>query len=144
MIDRYPCAHCDSSGTCHCAADGKSCAVCVKKNRLRADSYGGSDRNDSIVCSVCKGIGSVEPASLGFRKHFTASLALIFVGLAFTVIIIFGLRDSAHFETVLAFAGTLIGSVTGFYFGGARSSVQEARAETAEKSPSRVEDAPKT
>lgn len=132
MTDRYPCAHCSTTGTCRTATDGKSCAVCVRKNRLKADNYGGSARNDAIICSVCRGIGSVEPVSLGFQKHFTSSLALVFVGLALIIIIIFGVMGSEHFETVLAFAGTLIGSVTGFYFGGARGSIPESRAESTE------------
>ncbi len=134
MTDRYPCAHCSTSGTCKTANDGKSCAACVRKNGLQADNYGGSACNDAIVCSVCRGIGSVEPVSLGFQKHFTSSLALVFVGLAFTIIIIFGVMGDQfiHFETVLAFAGTLIGSITGFYFGGARRSNHDSRGETME------------
>lgn len=126
MADRYPCAHCGSSGTCRNAADGKSCAVCVEAHGLVEDDYGGSACNDAIVCSVCKGMGTTETVSLRFQKHFTASLALVFVGLAFVIIVIFGVQGSEHFETVLAFAGTLIGSVTGFYFGGVRGSKSKA------------------
>ncbi len=125
MTDRYPCAHCSSTGTCKIATDGKSCAVCVRKHGLKADNYGGSGCNDAIACSVCRGIGSVEPVSLGFQKHFTASLALVFVGLAFLIIIIFSVMKPEHFETVLAFAGTLIGSVTGFYFGGTKHPIHD-------------------
>lgn len=124
MVDRYQCAHCGSTGTCRNASDGKSCSVCVRQHRLEPED------NDPIVCSVCRGIGSVEPVSLGFQKHFTASLALVFVGLAFVVIFVFGVYVPEHFEKVLVFAGTLIGSITGFYFGGTQRFVRRPRSES--------------
>ena len=63
--------------------------------------------------------------SLGFQKHFTPSLALVFVGLAFLTIILLGWRESEHFESVLTFASTLIGGITGFYFGGSGKSKRQ-------------------
>ena len=130
MAIRNRCAHCEGIGTCK-NDSGKSCAACVKRNKL-----GGSETGYcGLPCSICRGSGTVEPTSLKFQNRFTPVLASAFVGLAFIAIGVFGFFRETHFPAILAFAGTLIGSVTGFYFadrGEARRQFADTEVETAE------------
>ena len=80
-----------------------------------------------LVCSVCWGKGVAEPSQSKWEYRFPAVLAIIFVALGFgTLLVVFLVpllksgADSQQFDKVLVFVSTLVGSVTGYYFGGER------------------------
>lgn len=103
------CAHCSASGCCSSGANGNSCAACQKSQNLRNEAPG-------LVCSVCKGIGVIEPKTVRINKRIVPVLALFIVYVALGLVMVN--THSDHFSEILAFAGTLIGSITGYYFGG--------------------------
>lgn len=112
---RVPCAHCKSTGTCANSENETSCAVCVAKHKL--PSHSSPERlYTGVVCSVCSGQGQVEPFTVRLQQRIVPLLALVLVYAALLLIWSFASRENFH--ELLAFAGTLIGSVTGFYFGG--------------------------
>ena len=112
---RIQCAHCKSSGTCATAGSGASCAVCVSKHKLPA-ATSQDQRHTGIVCSVCSGHGHVEPFTTRLQQRIAPLLAIVLVYAALGLI--WSHASKENFHELLAFAGTLIGSVTGFYFGG--------------------------
>jgi len=59
-----------------------------------------------------------ETASSQWDYRFPGILAIVFIGTAFGLLYYF--HDSPHFDRILVFVSTLIGSVTGYYFGGER------------------------
>ena len=105
-----PCAHCGGTGTCRNGSAGESCAVCLKKNKIDAQASTG------LVCSVCCGYGAVEPRTARLRNLIAPVFALLIAGTALGLAWFFA--GDEHFTEVLAFAATLIGSITGYYFGG--------------------------
>jgi hypothetical protein len=105
------CAHCQGSGTCKNGEDDSSCFVCLKARKLTTN-----DKQTGLVCSVCKGLGVVEPLTARLRNRIVPVLALLIVYVAMYMLMHFANTD--HFNEVLAFVATLIGSVTGYYFGG--------------------------
>lgn len=121
-LDRLPCAHCSQTGTCTNGSEGQSCAVCVRHKSPFWRIFGAKVSNASIgiICSVCDGIGSVEPFSVRLHKRIVPLLALFIVYIALFLILRLATEDD--FDQILAFAGTLIGSITGYYFGGKRTS----------------------
>jgi hypothetical protein len=72
-----------------------------------------------MPCSICKGRSTIEPTSLKIQNRLVPTLAVLFVLIAFYFIYFF--HKTEHFDKVLVFAGTLIGSITGFYFGGEKN-----------------------
>ena len=108
--DSLPCAHCGGSGTCRNGNAGDSCAVCIKKNKIEGQSSAG------LVCSVCLGYGTLEPKTARLRNFIAPVFALLIVYTALGLAWFFAGDD--HFSEVLAFAATLIGSITGYYFAG--------------------------
>jgi len=115
--DYVPCAHCQASGTCRNGEENRSCALCVKKAQIK------SDASEGLICGVCKGLGVAEPQTLLIRNRITPVLAWVIVCIA--LLLIFYLAEKENFHEVLAFAATLIGSVTGYYFGG-RSKIKKS------------------
>ena len=105
-----PCAHCGATGTCRNGSANDSCAVCVKKNRIEGQPSTG------LVCSVCQGHGAIEPRTTRLRALIAPVIALVIVYTALGMAWFFAGDD--HFTEVLAFAATLIGSISGYYFGG--------------------------
>ena len=105
-----PCAHCGAAGTCRNGSAGDSCAVCIKKNRIEGQPLTG------LVCSVCQGYGAVEPRTGRLRNLIAPVFALLIVSSALGLAWFFA--GDEHFTEVLAFAATLIGSITGYYFAG--------------------------
>jgi hypothetical protein len=76
-------------------------------------------KHTGLVCSVCFGRGLAETASSKWDYRFPGILAILFISVAFGLLYYFS--NSAHFDTILVFISTLVGSVTGYYFGGERS-----------------------
>jgi hypothetical protein len=122
--DFIPCPHCDKTGTCHRGGGDKSCGRCIAgrwlwKKLPKDDDYVG------LVCSVCSGKGLVEPYALKIERLFPFFLAAGLAALGFSLLFIRpgGLTP----EQSLPFVGTLLGSITGYYFGGERARALEAR-----------------
>jgi hypothetical protein len=76
------------------------------------------------VCSVCGGVGTAEPKTLRFLNSFLPYFAAGFVTLLLLSLLILAFRDGSYFHDFLTFAGTAIGSVTGYYFGGTKHQPQ--------------------
>jgi hypothetical protein len=139
MIERISCLHCEKTGTCRNGVDGVSCATCSRKGSRYGDH---SDAPKGLVCSVCEGRGSVEPFTLKLQNRFLPFFAMGFVVLllAFIAIAYFS-NNGKGFETILGFAGTLIGSITGYYFGGKQIDVStESKTDTLASPPPRSQE----
>jgi hypothetical protein len=64
------------------------------------------------------GRGSVEPFSLKLQNRFLPFFAMGFVFLLLVFLAVALYLGTANFDKIIGFAGTLIGSITGYYFGG--------------------------
>ncbi|MCB2141226.1 molecular chaperone DnaJ [bacterium] len=106
---RFPCAHCQGSGTCSSGKDGESCAVCIKEGKAKTNSFG-------LVCSVCGGIGIAELKTDRINRRVTPVLAIFIAYFALFIVFWFGVTGNKLFSEVLAFSATLTGSITGYYF----------------------------
>ena len=106
----YPCAHCSQSGTCSSGEEGHSCYVCIGENELKGKSYVG------IVCGVCNGIGLVEPKTERINKRIEPILAIFIIYSLLLGVYISALLNSQYFSEILAFSGTLLGSIVTYYF----------------------------
>ncbi|QBE66345.1 molecular chaperone DnaJ [Pseudoduganella lutea] len=104
----YPCAHCKETGACSTGHNGLSCAVCVGEHTLKGEHYG-------LACGVCGGMGKAEPRTERINKRMAPILAYSMVIL---LLIAIGLAayTNKHLSEILAFAGTVIGAITGHYF----------------------------
>jgi len=120
MLDFVTCKHCGETGTCTSGSDGNSCARYAAFWINHVPNYQPKESEKGLVCSVCWGKGVTEPTSSKWQNRFTPILASCFVVLAIVMVILFGLLKLEGFDKVLVFASTLIGSVTGYYFGGER------------------------
>jgi hypothetical protein len=105
----YPCAHCQGSGTCATGKEGESCCVCIKESKSNKDSHG-------IVCSVCGGLGLAELKTDRINKRVTSFLAILIAYFALIMVFVLAVTNNKYFSEALAFSGTLIGGITGFYF----------------------------
>lgn len=106
----YPCAHCSGVGTCKSGQEGQSCAVCVKESELKGRVFIG------LPCSICGGIGQAEPKTERINKRMPALLGFFLVFLLSTFVFFAAVTNSNYFSEILAFSGTLIGTVLGFYY----------------------------
>ena len=106
----YPCAHCAGVGTCKNGQGDLSCAVCIKDNELKGKEFQG------VPCGVCGGIGQAEPRTERINKRTPAILGFSVVFTLMFGVLFCGIFESRYFSEVLAFSGTLIGTVLGFYF----------------------------
>lgn len=106
----YPCAHCSGVGTCKNGVNESSCAVCVKEQELKDKDLIG------LPCGVCGGIGLAEPRTERINKRMPAILGFTVVFLLMSGVFISATLKSPYFSEVLAFSGTLIGTVLGFYY----------------------------
>jgi hypothetical protein len=113
--ERIPCAHCKSTGTCS-AADGSACAFCSARGSLHWQDF--SKTPKGLPCGICEGKGSVEPLSLKIHNRFLPVFAMCFVSALLVLIAGVLIWSPSSFEKVIGFAGTLIGSITAYYFGG--------------------------
>jgi hypothetical protein len=88
----------------------------------KKDGLPKQDENEykGLVCSVCHGRGLAESSRLEWEYRFPAILAGIFVTFAF-FLLYFSKRMGVDPSQVLTFAGTIVGSITGFYFSGAKT-----------------------
>jgi hypothetical protein len=106
----YPCAHCSGIGICKSGQEAQSCTACIKANEVKGKDFFG------LPCSICGGIGQAEPKTERINKRMPALLGFAVVFLLITFVFFAAVTNSKYFSEVLAFAGTLIGTVLGFYF----------------------------
>lgn len=106
----YPCAHCTGTGTCKNGSANSSCNVCIKDNELKGKEHIG------LACGICGGLGLAEPKTERINKRITPLLALTIVFLLLSGVFFSAITNNPHFNEILAFSGTLIGTVLGFYF----------------------------
>ena len=111
MNQLYPCAHCSGSGTCTNGKENESCFVCNKEAKAKVGSK-------NLVCSVCGGIGLAEIKSDRINRRTAPLLAILIAYFALIFVFFLAFTNNQHFSEGLAFSGTLIGSITGYYFGG--------------------------
>ena len=121
MPDYVTCKHCNETGTCKNGKDGISCSRCTAYWAEAIKGFQSSGSESGLVCSVCWGKGIAEPSSSKWVYRFPAILAIIFVVLAFFLLVLFGWREYNHFDKLLVFVSTLVGSITGYYFGGEKA-----------------------
>jgi hypothetical protein len=107
--ERIPCKHCNETGTCSTGVNGTACAVCAKRYPEAAMG---------LPCCICEGRGSVEPFSLKLYNRFLPFFAMGFVAILLIIVCVSVWSSGHKFDKVIGFAGTLIGSITGYYFGG--------------------------
>jgi hypothetical protein len=119
------CAHCKKLGTCESGGGGKSCAVCIAYWRKEHKLFQDTDGAMGLICSSCKGKGAVEPhGAARWDYRYPAALATLlalfsFLLLFFTYFVTY--KGGEAFNKSLVFVGTLLGSVTGYYFGRERN-----------------------
>lgn len=107
----YPCKHCSETGICSSGESENSCHACAKYHELSKNKvYVG------LACGTCGGLGQSEPLTERLNKRTKPLLAIgiVFVLLLITAVLAF--TESPNFSAFLAFSGTLIGSITTFYF----------------------------
>jgi hypothetical protein len=111
--ERIFCKHCNGTGTCSTGLNGVACAVCAKRGSKFRDY---SEVAMGLPCLICEGRGSIEPFSLKLHNRFLPFFAMGFVTLLLFLVGYAVFADKS-FDKVIGFAGTLIGSITGYYFG---------------------------
>ena len=119
MAELVACKHCNESGTCRNGEGDASCDRCAAFWSGRDQQFPKTGKHTGLVCSVCMGRGLAETASSQWDYRFPGILAILFVGVAFGLLYYF--NNSPHFDKILVFVSTLVGSVTGYYFGGERN-----------------------
>lgn len=110
------CKHCDESGTCN--PGDTSCGVCIARWMQRGQ-LGQDGPAIGLICSVCWGKGLVEASAAKWNNRFPFILASGLVLLGFALLFLVGWTGIDK-NQALTFVGTLLGSITGFYFGGER------------------------
>lgn len=118
-MDLVPCAHCTNTGSCKNATGGTGCARCQAFWASREERLETFLDRTGIVCSVCWGKGVAEPSNQKWQYRFPAMLALLIIVVAVFLLLWFRGEKEA-FDRILIFVSTLVGSVTGNYFGGER------------------------
>jgi hypothetical protein len=118
QVKVIPCRHCNSEGTFRSGENGNSCEVCVRKNLKWTLAFCFSKPRYGMVCSVCKGIGEIEPFTERLHNRIVPALAIVLVYFALALVWFMAFLENQYFSEILAFSSTLIGSITGYYFGG--------------------------
>lgn len=106
----YPCAHCGETGTCSTGKDGGSCLACIKANELKGKELYG------IACGICNGLGQAEPRTERMNKRIKPLLAVAIIFSLLSGVFLSAIVSSPYFSQILAFSGTLLGSILAYYF----------------------------
>ena len=106
----YPCAHCKQTGTCSSGENNSSCLACIKANELKGKSAYG------LMCGACNGLSLAEPRTERMNKRIKPVLAMTIIFCLLFGIYISAALNSDFFSEILAFSGTLLGSIVGYYF----------------------------
>jgi len=108
------CSHCSGLGTCRTGNGTVSCFVCAKTAGV-ADP---DQAHHGLPCSICHGHGCSAPREVKTNRLMGAYVTIICSASVFIIIALSGFFFKDQFDKVLTFGGTVIGSITGFYFGG--------------------------
>ena len=106
----YPCAHCSQTGTCTSGEGGSSCLACIEANELKGKLIHG------LLCGSCNGLGLAEPKTERMNKRIKPVLSIVLIFSLLMGIYMAAIFESPYFSEILAFSGTLLGSVVGYYF----------------------------
>ncbi len=107
----YSCKHCKESGTCNSGEGEISCVACIKYHELKREKiYRG------LSCGTCGGLGQAEPLTERINKRTKPFLAIGIVFVLLICVTVLAFFNNPNFSAFLAFSGTLIGSITTFYF----------------------------
>jgi hypothetical protein len=87
--------------------------------------FAGDERG--LTCSVCWGKGVTELTASQWQHRYTFILSCAFVVLAFGLVGMVSWHKPEILDRILVFIGTLLGSVTGYFFGGVRAGNQSPR-----------------
>lgn len=107
------CGHCAGHGTCNTSQNSSSCFVCAKLAGVPDPQA----MNFGLPCSICNGHGCGAPSEVKINRLVGATVTVLLCVLVFAVIFV-SFNKPDNFDQVLTFAGTILGSITGFYFGG--------------------------
>lgn len=129
MLQLTDCLHCKKTGTCESGGkNGESCKVCIAfwKGEFGNNFLLGSSDPIGLKCSTCWGKGVTEPS--GRTKWDYRTPAALAGGLSILSFLLLWLtyNGGEAFNKALVFVGTLLGSITGYYFGGAKPSDNSA------------------
>jgi len=116
------CGHCEGHGTCHSGTGDASCFVCTKE----AGVANPDGQHHGLPCSICHGHGCGAPKEVKTNRLMGAYVTIICSASVFVIIIVSGFGFKDHLDKVLTFGGTIIGSITGFYFGGRKTGKENA------------------
>lgn len=111
--EQMKCAHCEGSGTCRNGHNQTSCAICRRSHKLESSSI---EDTSGLICTICQGHRIFEVTAARLRNRLVPFLALFIV--CFVLVLVWNTIDKENFGEILAFSGTLIGSITGYDFGG--------------------------
>lgn len=113
------CAHCKGTGTCTTGAEGASCQICLAAWRQRNKLLNEGADPKGLRCTCCWGKGRVEPPGATKWDYKTpAYLGGMLAILSFILLFLTFRANNEAFSKSLVFVGTLLGSITGYYFGG--------------------------
>ena len=107
----YPCKHCKETGTCTSGENGASCQACSKYHELKSKQI-----FSGLACGTCGGLGQSEPFTERLNKRTKPLLAMGIVSILLICTTMLAMLNNENFAAFLAFSGTLIGSITTFYF----------------------------
>jgi hypothetical protein len=124
------CCHCSKSGTCSNGDNDSSCERCIAKWRKEyqrkifgREYFTEQPAYRGLVCSVCRGKGVTEPTALKWERRFPFSLASGLTILGFLLLLL-GKWVGLSAQEALPFVGTLLGSITGYYFGQHKAQIE--------------------
>lgn len=84
--------------------------ACIRSNELKGKEYMG------LLCGSCNGIGLSEPRTERINKRIKPILAIAIIFSLLAGIFVSAMLKSPYFSEILAFSGTLLGSIVGYYF----------------------------
>jgi hypothetical protein len=121
MAETISCAHCSKTGTCENGTGGMACQLCVARWSKRNATFDFKADLKGIPCSTCWGKGFIYK-SLSEQSRFDntvpAVLGGVLAGLSFALLFYLSHTGNGEgFNKALVFTGTLLGSITGYYFG---------------------------
>lgn len=122
MSEPVKCAHCSASGTCSNGENGLSCHICADNHFPSFKKNGNKENHKGLICSVCQGVGIAELKTDRMNKTIIPYLSQAIVFVTLILVFFIAYKSSAHHAAILTFSGTLIGSVTGYYYAGKKKS----------------------
>ncbi|QTT91440.1 hypothetical protein [Pseudomonas chlororaphis] len=110
------CKHCEASGTCKNGLDGSACAACHAMHLLKG--LASDAPTNGLPCGICKGTGIAELFTEKLQNRIVPFISLFIITVTLALVFYLAYGASQQQSEALTLAGTLVGSVTGYYFGG--------------------------